>query len=75
MNEYSSSFSIHELSRIIEIKSRTEHLFWIIMFASKIAAAFVMGQSLILKFWKRDVYVVSEQNVTDDNTFPSVTFF
>ena len=45
------------------------------MFASKIAAAFVMGQSLILKFWKRDVYVVSEQNVTDDNTFPSVTFF
>ena len=33
-----------------------------------------MGKSPILKFWKRDVYVVSEQKDTNDNTFPSVTF-
>ena len=74
MDEYSSSFTIHGLSRIIETNSQMERLFWTIMLASSIAAAFVMGQSLILNFWKKAVYVSNKQIVTNNNTFPSVTF-
>ena len=74
IEEYSSTFTIHGLSRIFEAKSQIESLFWFIMLALAIAAAFVMGQTLILKFWDKDVYTSTENHVTSNNTFPSVIF-
>ena len=74
MNEYCSTFTIHGLTRIVETKSRLERFLWMILLAGSIAGAFFMGQSLIINFWKKAVYVSSEQKVTNNNTFPSVTF-
>ena len=44
------------------------------MLVSAIAAAVMMGQTLIVKFWKKDVYISTETRVTNNNTFPAVTF-
>eukprot|EP00111_Clytia_hemisphaerica_P024671 TCONS_00072711-protein len=72
--EYSSSLSIHGLSRTIHTDSHLERIFWMISLMLAVGIAFLMVQSLLIKFWNQDVYINTESRVTSKNYFPSVTF-
>ena len=72
--EYSSSLSIHGLSRTIHTDSHLERFFWILSLILAVGIAFLMVQSLLIKFWNQDVYISTESRVTSKNYFPSVTF-
>uniref|UniRef100_A0A7M6DP91 Uncharacterized protein n=2 Tax=Clytia hemisphaerica TaxID=252671 RepID=A0A7M6DP91_9CNID len=74
VEEYSSSFTIHGLSRSIHTNSRLERIFWALTLSLAIVVACLLVQTLINKFWRQDVYVKSETRVTKNNTFPAVTF-
>lgn len=72
--EYSSSFTIHGLSRTIHTDSYIERLFWIISLLLSIGIAFLMVRSLLTKFWINDVYWNGESRITNQgNFFPAVT--
>ena len=74
IEEYSSSFTIHGLSRSIHTNSRLERVFWALSLSLAVVIACLLVQTLIKKFWRQDVYVKSETRVTKNNTFPAVTF-
>jgi len=74
LNDYSSSFSIHGLSRTIHTDSLFERLFWIASLLVAISLAFLMVRSILTKFSKSDVYINSETKISTQNYFPAVTF-
>ncbi|MEO0685467.1 MAG: amiloride-sensitive sodium channel family protein [Cyanobacteria bacterium J06649_11] len=73
VEEYSSSFSIHGLSRTIHTDSMLERIFWILALLMALCIAFFMVRSLLQKFFTKDVYVESKSVITTENTFPAVT--
>ena len=74
LSEYSSSFTIHGLSRTIHTDSYIERLFWIFSLLMALGIAFLMVRSLLSKFWTNDVYWNSESRITNQgNAFPAIT--
>ena len=74
LSEYSSSFTIHGLSRTIHTDSYVERLFWIFSLLMALGIAFLMVRSLLGKFWTNDVYLNSESRITNQgNAFPAIT--
>ena len=74
LSEYSSSFTIHGLSRTIHTDSHVERLFWIFSLLLALGIAFLMVRSLLTKFWTNDVYWNTESRITNQgNPFPAVT--
>lgn len=73
LEDYSSSFSIHGLSRTIHTDSHLERFFWIVALLLALGIAFLMVRSLIDKFWTEDVYKLTDTRITATNTFPAVT--
>ena len=65
LSEYSSSFTIHGLSRTIHTDSHVERLFWVLSLLLAVGIAFLMVSSLFWKFWSNDVYWSIESKVTN----------
>ena len=68
VSEYSSSFSIHGLSRTIHTDSMVERIFWIFALLIALCIAFFMVRSLLQKFFTKDVYVETKTVITTENT-------
>ena len=74
LSEYSTSFTIHGLSRTIHTDSYVERLFWLLSLLMALGIAFLMVRSLFGKFWTNDVYWNTETKVINKgNPFPAVT--
>ncbi|XP_066929171.1 acid-sensing ion channel 4-like [Clytia hemisphaerica] len=74
LTDYSSSFTIHGLSRTIHTDSHIERLFWIISLITAVSMALFLVRTLMSKYWDKEVYWSSEMKSAPQNTFPAVTF-
>ncbi|XP_066913293.1 acid-sensing ion channel 5-like [Clytia hemisphaerica] len=74
LSDYSSSFTIHGLSRTIHTDSHFERFFWIASLLLALSIAFFLVRTLMSKYWDKEVYWSSEMKGTTQNTFPAVTF-
>ena len=71
--EFVQSFTVHGLSRIFT-GSRTESIFWstIVLFGIAISSFVIYG--LVCKYYRYEIYTEVSAKVTNENTFPSITF-
>ena len=72
--KFSSSFTVHGLSRILKGSSRPETIFWLVVELVGIAISSYVIYGLIHKYYRYEIYTDVSAKVTNAKVFPSITF-